>query len=134
MRILRTQNAVGRAYGQLDDTSFTEDTGWKALHGDVFRPPPRFMIFSVLVGSGAHVLVTAMFVILLSALGFLSPAISGSRTTALVTIYVLMGYVQTRVGNHLRFGEESGDYHHCSCTNLFSVALLRDLFQHVYTL
>jgi len=93
LRILRTQNAIGRTYGQLEDTSYTEDTGWKALHGDVFRPPPRFMIFSVLIGAGAQILATATFVILLSALGFLSPAISGSRTTALVTIYVLMGIV-----------------------------------------
>jgi len=51
------------------------------------------MTFSVIIGSGAQLVATATFVILLSAMGFLSPAISGSRTTAAVTIYVLMGTV-----------------------------------------
>lgn len=32
-----------------------EETGWKLLHGDVFRPPARGGLFSVLIGSGVQV-------------------------------------------------------------------------------
>lgn len=32
-----------------------EDYGWKLVHGDVFRPPQRAMLLSVLVGSGAQI-------------------------------------------------------------------------------
>lgn len=32
-----------------------EDYGWKLVHGDVFRPPQRPMLLSVLVGSGAQI-------------------------------------------------------------------------------
>lgn len=35
-----------------------EDYGWKLVHGDVFRPPQRPMLLSVLIGSGAQI--TAM--------------------------------------------------------------------------
>lgn len=33
-----------------------EDYGWKLIHGDVFRPPQRSMVLSVLVGSGAQII------------------------------------------------------------------------------
>lgn len=32
-----------------------EDYGWKLVHGDVFRPPQRAMLLSILVGSGAQI-------------------------------------------------------------------------------
>src|SRR4051794_35304270 len=31
-----------------------EDFGWKLVHGDVFRPPARGMLLSVLLGSGSQ--------------------------------------------------------------------------------
>jgi Endomembrane protein 70 len=40
-----------------------EESGWKTLHGDVFRPPHHFMILSVLVGGGTQILATAFFVL-----------------------------------------------------------------------
>lgn len=32
-----------------------EDYGWKLVHGDVFRPPQRRMLLSVLVGNGIQI-------------------------------------------------------------------------------
>eukprot|EP00116_Pleurobrachia_bachei_P017672 sb/3477934/ len=32
-----------------------EEFGWKLVHGDVFRPPRKGMMLSVLIGSGAQV-------------------------------------------------------------------------------
>ena len=31
-----------------------EDSGWKLVHGDVFRPPKRALLLSVLLGSGSQ--------------------------------------------------------------------------------
>jgi len=90
VRILRSSLAKYSTQLQLDEV---EESGWKALHGDVFRAPHRFMILSVLVGTGAQMLTTAMMVIVLGAIGFLSPAHGGSLTTAIVVIYILMGIV-----------------------------------------
>jgi transmembrane 9 superfamily protein 2/4 len=71
-----------------------EETGWKLLHRDVFRPPAWFpMIFTVAVGSGMQLLVMSLLVIFLAAIGFVSPANRGSVAIALLLIYVLMGSV-----------------------------------------
>ena len=31
-----------------------EDSGWKLVHGDVFRPPKHPLLLSVLLGSGSQ--------------------------------------------------------------------------------
>lgn len=32
-----------------------EEFGWKLVHGDVFRPPRKGMVLSVMVGSGTQI-------------------------------------------------------------------------------
>jgi len=101
IRILRSSYSYLAKYStqlQLDEV---EESGWKALHGDVFRSTPRFMLLSVIVGSGAQLLVTTTLVILLGAIGFLSPANAGSLITAIVVIYVLMGIVNGYVSQRV---------------------------------
>ena len=71
-----------------------EETGWKLVHADVFRPPTEYpMLFCVLVGTGMQLVISAMFLILFSALGFLSPANRGSLMIGVLLIYVLLGAV-----------------------------------------
>ena len=71
-----------------------EETGWKLLHRDMFRPPATSpLIFAVLVGSGAQLLCMSLLLIFLAAVGFVSPANRGSTAIALVLLYVLMGAV-----------------------------------------
>lgn len=40
------------AFAVLDDN---EETGWKYIHGDVFRFPPHKNVFCAFVGTGAQV-------------------------------------------------------------------------------
>jgi len=69
-----------------------DETGWKLVHADVFRPPQQYsMLFCVLMGSGAQLAITVMMAICLSAVGFLSPARRGSLMLAMLVIYVLSG-------------------------------------------
>jgi len=43
-------------FGEGDDVEdgVAEDSGWKLVHGDVFRPPKNPLLLSVLVGNGAQ--------------------------------------------------------------------------------
>lgn len=69
-----------------------EETGWKLVHADVFRPPSEYpMLFSVIVGTGMQLIVCAFFLILFSTIGFLSPANRGSIMIGMLLIFVLMG-------------------------------------------
>ena len=87
------------------------------MHGDVFRAPKNPNLLSVLVGSGVQLL--AMVIITLCActlsllssrpltacalrtgfavLGFLSPANRGGLMTAMLLLFVFMGYAHRRV-------------------------------------
>ncbi len=55
MIMMRTLHADFRRYNQLEQTEEAEETGWKLVHGDVFRPPTRPMFLSVLIGNGVQV-------------------------------------------------------------------------------
>jgi transmembrane 9 superfamily protein 2/4 len=76
------------------DEQVTEEKGWKAVHGDVFRPPSFSPFFlCVACGTGAQLLGTAFCIILLSIFGPLSEANRGSLLTSTLMLYALMGVV-----------------------------------------
>lgn len=61
-------NRLDIAMENLNDTSAAEDgvqedSGWKLVHGDVFRPPKNALILSVLVGNGAQLFMMTGFTI-----------------------------------------------------------------------
>lgn len=71
-----------------------EETGWKLVHADVFRPPTTApMAFAVLTGVGAQVSCMAMVTIVFSALGFLNPARRGSLVIGMFVLFCLLGFV-----------------------------------------
>lgn len=78
-----------------------EESGWKLVHADVFRPPNRPLMLSVLIGSGAQVFVMAVVTLVFALLGFLSPANRGGIITAMVVLFVLSavfaGYTGARM-------------------------------------
>ena len=76
---------------EMDAAALREETGWKLLHGDVFRFPPAGMLLSVFVATGWQLLSMAASVLLLAALGFLSPAHRGSLLEAVLLLYLLSG-------------------------------------------
>lgn len=80
----------GRNDGDFDDT-VQEDSGWKLVHGDVFRPPKRPLILAILVGNGAQLFMMTGFTIAFALLGFLSPSNRGGLGTVMVLLYTLFG-------------------------------------------
>lgn len=85
----------------LDDLSGTsaledgvqEDSGWKLVHGDVFRTPSHPLLLSIFLGNGAQLFVMTGFTICFALLGFLSPSNRGSLGTIMVLLYTLLGFV-----------------------------------------
>ena len=68
-----------------------EETGWKLVHGDVFRPPANPMLLSVLVGTGVQTFTMTVITMIFAVLGFLSPANRGGLMTAMLLLFVFMG-------------------------------------------
>lgn len=86
----------------LDDLSGTsaavedgvqEDSGWKLVHGDVFRTPSSPLILSIFLGNGAQLFVMTGFTIAFALLGFLSPSNRGSLGTIMVLLYTVLGFI-----------------------------------------
>jgi transmembrane 9 superfamily member 2/4 len=69
-----------------------EETGWKLVHGDVFRPPQTSpMMLSVFVGTGVQLFNMCLATLLFSVVGLLSPSSRGSIMTGLILLFVFMG-------------------------------------------
>lgn len=95
MRILKNDFIkYSRDEESMDDQ---EETGWKYIHGDVFRYPSHKSLFSAVLGSGTQLLVLTIFIFVLSLVGVFYPYNRGALYTALVIIYALTsgiaGYV-----------------------------------------
>ncbi|CAI8599540.1 unnamed protein product [Vicia faba] len=102
MIMLRTLYRDIAKYNELEtQEEAQEETGWKLVHGDVFRPPINSDLLCVYVGTGVQffgmILVTMIFAIL----GFLSPSNRGGLMTAMLLVWVFMGifagYSSTRL-------------------------------------
>ncbi|KAJ4707773.1 Transmembrane 9 superfamily member [Melia azedarach] len=92
MIMLRTLYRDISKYNELEtQEEAQEETGWKLVHGDVFRPPSNSDLLCVYVGTGVQffgmILVTMIFAIL----GFLSPSNRGGLMTAMLLLWVFMG-------------------------------------------
>ncbi|KAH7394514.1 putative multispanning membrane protein [Pyrenochaeta sp. MPI-SDFR-AT-0127] len=73
------------------DEDIEDVTGWKLLHGDVFRAPPYGNLFAPLVGSGTQLLFTTVSLLILSAVGVLSPSFRGGYVSVGTGLFVFAG-------------------------------------------
>lgn len=96
-------------YNAIDLSSEVQAfTGWKLLHGDVFRSPSRRMLLSVLLGNGIQLLLTAVLVLAFSALGLITCFERKHWSSVAMTAYLLLGFVGGYVSSRLykTFGGE----------------------------
>lgn len=90
IRTLRRDIAnYNREDDELDDA--IEETGWKLVHGDVFRPPKNIMLFVSLAGAGVQLFGMAIITICVAMLGMLSPSSRGGLLSASFLLYNFMG-------------------------------------------
>ncbi|KAK7246879.1 hypothetical protein RIF29_41749 [Crotalaria pallida] len=95
MRTLRNDYAK---YAREDDDleslerDVSEESGWKLVHGDVFRPPRSLVILSAVVGTGAQLALLILLVILLAIVGMLYVG-RGAIVTTFIVCYALTSFI-----------------------------------------
>lgn len=100
--MLRTLHRDITVYNQLETAEETqEESGWKLVHGDVFRVPVGYTWLSVFAGTGVQLICMTTVTLFFAVLGFLSPANRGGLMTAMVMLYVIMSYVNGYVSAFL---------------------------------
>lgn len=102
MILLRTVYLDFARYNNIDDEEeIQEESGWKLIHGDVFRPPIASGLLAVFVGSGAQILLQTAVTLVFALLGFLSPSFRGGLLTTMLSLWVLTsavcGYYSARI-------------------------------------
>ena len=92
MIMMRTLHRDISKYNQLEtQDEAQEETGWKLVHGDVFRPPSQYGLLCVFVGTGVQFFSMTLVTMAFAVLGFLSPANRGGLMTAMLLLWVIMG-------------------------------------------
>lgn len=92
------------SYNELATIEDSEEgvTGWKLVHGDVFRVPKNYPhILSVAVATGAQLGVAMLLTISCALLGILNPMKKGQTLTTVILLYVLSGSVAGYVSSRL---------------------------------
>lgn len=114
MKVLRSDIVRYMGIDDLEedlDADGEEETGWKLIHGHVFRPPEPLMLFCSLLGVGAQFFLTIFLVLVLALLGVFSAMRRGGVATAVVLAYVgtsvVGGFVSGRFYRQLARGEGS---------------------------
>ena len=78
----------------LSDEESSEDiTGWKLLHGDVFRPPRFTGFLAPLIGSGTQLVSMACGLLTLSTFGVLNPSFRGGFISVGVGLFIFAGLI-----------------------------------------
>merc|ERR1719329_935155 len=99
MILLRTLHRDIAKYNDLA-TDDAEESGWKLVHGDVFRKPPHSKFLAVCVGTGIQLLACSCITLSFSAIGFLSPVHRGSILQGMLLLFtfagILAGYFSAR--------------------------------------
>ena len=105
MRILKN-DCTRYMTGDDDDELGEEDSGWKLVHGDVFRFPENSMLFASAIGVGAQLFTVAFSVIILALIGVFAPTKRGSISTAAIVMYAvtsaIAGFVSARLYRQMK--------------------------------
>jgi len=93
MIMLRTLHKDISSYNELQTLEEAqEESGWKLVHGDVFRPPATSpLLLAVLAGSGVQILVMTFCTLVCALLGLSSPANRGGLLTTFIFLFAVMG-------------------------------------------
>ncbi|PIK54795.1 putative transmembrane 9 superfamily member 2 [Apostichopus japonicus] len=85
MILMRTLHKDIARYNEMDSEEAQEEFGWKLVHGDVFRPPRKGMLLSVLLGTGSQIIVMT----------FITLSFGGERwkSNVLLTSFLIPGIV-----------------------------------------
>ncbi|KAI9709730.1 MAG: hypothetical protein M1820_003132 [Bogoriella megaspora] len=89
--LLNQPDVDGDAGDSSEEENVEELTGWKLLHGDVFRSPPYSGLLAPLIGSGIQLLFMSTGILILSCLGLLNPSFRGGFTSVGMALFIFAG-------------------------------------------
>lgn len=69
----------------------TDETGWKLVHGDVFRKPSYSTLLAIVNGSGIQLFGMFLITIIFAVLGFISPSNRGAIASVMLLLFAFMG-------------------------------------------
>lgn len=108
MRVLRndfTRYMQADVEKDASDLLPEEDSGWKLVHGDVFRVPPHVMLFCATIGAGTQLIAMVLLVLGLALLSVFQPTQRGALATASMIMYALTaglgGYTSAKLYRQL---------------------------------
>ena len=104
MRVLK--NDLTRYMEDDQDLGMVEDeTGWKLLHGDVFRFPNHVSLFTAMLGAGTQLFSMVCLLLVLALLSVYSPTAKGAIASTAIILYALTagigGYTAGRMYKQL---------------------------------
>ncbi|XP_071835822.1 transmembrane 9 superfamily member 4-like isoform X2 [Apostichopus japonicus] len=92
MIMIRTLRRDIARYNKDEDIEETlEETGWKLVHGDVFRPPQYRTFLAAIIGAGIQIFFMSLITIAMAMFGMLSPSRRGAMLSASLFLFVFMG-------------------------------------------
>ena len=112
MRVLK--NDFSR-YMELDEeTMEEEESGWKLIHGDVFRFPQNASLFCAAVGTGLQLMCTTFAVLAMALAGVVSTTRRGSILAACVVVYCLTSFLGGYASTNLYLKMRGGAWTRCT--------------------
>lgn len=113
-----------------DDEMPDEITGWKLVHGDVFRTPAHSHLLASVIGSGMQLVFMSAGLISLSCFGVLNPSFRGGFISVGFALFVFAGvfsgYFSARV--YKTFGGSDWQYNAIVTAALFPGLLFATIF------
>ncbi|KAL8920569.1 MAG: hypothetical protein Q9208_006191 [Pyrenodesmia sp. 3 TL-2023] len=92
--LLEQSGDAGRDDDLSSDEEYVEDiSGWKLLHGDVFRAPAYAGYLAPLIGSGTQLVFMATGLLILSCFGILNPSFRGGFVSVGMGLFVFAGVI-----------------------------------------
>lgn len=76
----------------LQERDVSEESGWKLVHGDVFRPPSHLGLLAALIGTGSQLALLILCVIIITIVGTLFVE-RGTIVTVFIICYALTSFV-----------------------------------------
>lgn len=121
---------TGADDGSSDEEVLEDITGWKLVHGDVFRPPPYGHHLAPLIGSGMQLVFMATGLLGLSCLGVLNPSFRGGFISVGMALFTIAGafsgYFSARV--YRTFGGTMWKHNAVVTATLFPGLLFATIF------
>lgn len=122
--LLEQSTDVERDADGSDDEGLEDVSGWKLLHGDVFRTPQFSGLLAPLIGSGMQLLFMVSGLLFLSCLGVLNPSFRGGFVSVGMGLFVFAGLFSGYFSGRLY--KTFGGVHWRKNTLIVSVLLLND--------